>query len=531
MNRKTLLTLIGFFIIGAGAVGFLLLRPFTDQKNQEQRRQPRIIIPQEIVGGQNYSAAEQMAYEDSVTAKVAMDEGEIIISILSQDFDGDPAEEQMVAFYSLHEMESPVYVSFIDYDETNGEYRRIWTIPTAATQAGTVSLFTQDLIGDRSVCVILTGMNSQDEHTMTVFRRMIGAGASFSAIAEISIDGSIKIQEKERTQAYHQGIAGDKSFAISAYGHDTNSVNMLDQLELIYTFNSEKERYEQSGVTRLPGSQIEQRRLRELLSGEKGVFENFINDLWYYVIPQGSLENRQYIYFDPESREIIFFSDETQQVFNWQNSTPTRYGLYIASQNISVSTLRRFLDIELESLDSIRVKVFEDVRLKIAVNAAWDGSYRRASTGIQLAGQSEKTLSPLINALYDSSLGRLRFFPSGEYEMSSGGEGWKGRYVFFRADDQDLLELRPEREGESRSGPPPEQRGEQGAVRMVYRVEPQPSPNETGTQPPGSGSTPDGNDGAVPQPLETLSLSRVRLSSSGIQDLHEGVIVLTRARE
>ena len=512
MNKKTLLTIIGFVVIGAAGAGFLILGPFANQKSQEQRR-TRIIIPQESGGRLYSSAAEQMAYEESVATKVAMDEGDIIISVLTQDFDGDPAEEQVVAFRSLHEMESPVYVSFIDYDETEKEYRRVWAAPTAATQPGTVSLFTQDLIGDRSLCVILTGMNSENKHTMTVFRRSVET--SFSIIAEIRIDGSISIQETERSQAYHQGIARDKSFTITAYGHDTDSANMLDQLEITYGFNLEKERYEQISITRLPGSQIEQRRLRELLSGEKGVFEDFINGLWYYVIPQGTLDQRQYIYFDPGSREVVFFSDETQQVFTWQNSNPTRYGLYISSQNISVTTLRRFLDIELESLDSIRVKVSEDVRLKIAVSAAWDGSYRRASASPQAISENENTVVPPVDAFYDSSLGRLRFFPNGEYELNSGGGARKGRYVFFRANGQELLELRSD--GESSSAP--EANGEQGAARMVYRVEPQAVSASAG-------------DGTTEVPLpETFSLSRVRLSAAGIQDLHEGAIALTRIKE
>jgi hypothetical protein len=182
MNKKTVLTLLGFIIVGAGSIGFLLLSPFAGQKKQEQRRS-RIVIPQER-GAPDPAFAEQMAYEDSISTKAAMEEGEIIVSIITQDFDGDPAEEQVVVFRDLREIENSIYISFIDYDETAGIYRRIWTAPTAATQPGTISLFTQDLIGDRSACVIVTGMNSRGEHTMTVFRRNPRSEA-FSKIAEI----------------------------------------------------------------------------------------------------------------------------------------------------------------------------------------------------------------------------------------------------------------------------------------------------------------------------------------------------------
>jgi hypothetical protein len=360
-------------------------------------------------------------------------------------------------------------------------------------------------------------MNGMGEHTMTIFRKNNsrpsrdgppGMDLPFGKIAELRIDGSISIQETERPQAYHLGIARGQSFAIAAYGHDYESKNILDQLEITYAYNPRNGLYEQSRSVRIPGSQIEQRRLRELLSGAPGVFEAFINDLWYYVSPEGTLDSRQYIYFDPSKKELIFFGDETQQVFTWQNASPTRYGLYISSQNISVTTLRRFLDIELESLDSIRVKVFEDVRLKIGVNAAWDGSYRRAGTVEQTRAPAAEKVDSYIDALYDSSLGKMRFFQDGVYELSSGGTAKRGRYAFFMVNGQELLELRPEHNSAPR--PAAGSRPENGGGREIYRVE---------AIPPG--------DGKTEGPRKNLSLSRVRLGAMGVQDLHEGAISLS----
>ncbi|MDR1588320.1 MAG: pallilysin-related adhesin [Treponema sp.] len=524
MNRRTLSVVLPAVLIiclltGAGLFIFRPLEFFKSGKSDD-RRPTRIIIPREINAGAGDSAsAERMAYEDSVNSKIALEEGEIVISILTQDFDGDPAEEQVIAYRNLLEIDSPVYVSFVDYDEKSRGYRRVWDAPVAANRPGTISLYTQDLIGDRSVCIILTGMNGLGEHTMTIFRRNAafredrpqsarrdgdaagrsGSDQPFIKIAELRIDGSIVIQETERPQAYQLGIARGQSFSIAAYGHDYESENILDQRETIYAFNPGNGLYEQSRVSRIGGAQVEQRRLRELLSGASGVFENFINDLWYYVSPQGALDNRQYIYFDPANRELIFFGDETQQIFVWQNSSPTRYGLYISSQNISVTTLRRFIDIELESLDSIKVKVFEDVRLKIGVSAAWDGSYRRAGTAPKTArNQAAESLKSNIDAIYDSSLGRMCFYQNGEYELSSGGMVERGRYVFFRVNDQELLEFRPLGRSE------PRQQNAPGTTRKIYRVD-------------------EGQAGKNP------SLSRVRLGTTGIQDLHEGAITLTPA--
>jgi hypothetical protein len=444
-------------------------------------------------------SAEQLAFEDGFNAKAALAEGEIVISVLNQDFDGDGVEEQLIAYRNLLEGESPVYLAYTDYEEAEGIYKRAWNAPTAATRPGTVSLSTQDLVGDRSVCILLSGMNSRGEYTLTIFRgvppKEDGPWPAFSKIAELGIEGTISVQESERPLAYQQGLTRGQSFPIVAYGHNRESENILDQIETTYTYNPNKDIYEESQVTHIPGSQIEQRRLRELLSGRAGVFEEFISDLWYYVSPQGTLDSRQYIYFDPSSREIIFFGDEAQQVFTWQNSAPTRYGLYITSQNISITTLRRIIDIELESLDSIRIKAFEDIRLNIRVNNSWDGSYRRAGT-TEKSEARDNTVRPYIDGVYDGAMGRIRFSGDGSYELRSGGTVRRGRYAFFAVDGREVLELRTN-PGTTAAG--------ESLPRETYLVER--SAGEDGTE-------------------ETLSLSEVRIGSMGIRDLHEAVINL-----
>ena len=502
MNKRVLLIIAsGILILCAIGAGFFALgglNYFVKQKKPEYSR-PRIIIPGETdlnAGPRN--TAEQSEYAENISSKAPLGEGEEILSVLNIDFNGDSVEEQIIAYRKFHEIDSPVYVALNEFDAENRIYRRTWSAPTAATRPGAITLYSRDLIGDRSFCVLLDGMNSRGEHTLTIFRWTDTGGRRpeqpFEKIAELQIDGSVRIHETERSQAYQLGRAPGQSFTISAYGHDPESANILDQIEISYTYNPNSGLYERTRVTRIPGSQIEQRRLRELLSGAPGVFENFINDLWYYVSPQGTVDKRQYIYFDPANREVIFYGDETLQVFSWKRSIPTRLGLYISSQNISVTTLSRTVTIELESLDSIRIRVLEEVRLKIGVNESWDGSYRRAGSERTAAGTDKKP-QPYIDAAYDSSLGRFKFLPGGIYELSFENTVKKGRYVFFQVDDQQLLELRPDTGNTVREI-------KTNDSRIVYRVD---------------------------KSRDILSLSRIRLGSTGIQELHEGIITLTPA--
>jgi hypothetical protein len=531
-QKNNPLTTVVFFICAAGIAAFAILSLGTglsfmpgwqsDDARTPERHRTRVITPG-VMGNSDPDSSWDgyNDYEGGYNLKVPLNDGEIVISALYFDLETNVAEEQVVAFYNLNGGEAPVAITFISYNEQDGSYWRLWNAPAAATMPGTVTMYSRDMLGDRSICIIVTGMNAIGEHTMTIFHRYdVEKNQPFKKIAEIQMDGSITIQESERPLAYRQGITRGQPFSIIAHKPDNESSNILDRIEITYTYNNAKGIYEESIINHVPGSQIEQRRLREILSGRPGVFEEFINDLWYHVSPEGTVDKSQYLYFDPEKHEIIFFGDDTQQIFTWYHSTYTRYGLYISSQNVSVSTLRRFLDIEMVSLDSIRIKVVEDVRLKIDVSMPWDGLYYRAGSAVRAATE-EKKMHQYTNAVYDSSMGRLRFSGSGEYELVTGVSITSGRYAFFRVGGKELLELRPEqngtlgggggaRSGASRSGA---SRSGDSEDRLVYSL---------------SGVFTGENDDVYH--ANNLFLSRVLLGSSGIRELYEGQIVLTKSQ-
>jgi len=501
MVRKVfrILTVAIFLICVSGIAALILLPSPWDVKKNRTEQQARVVIPRSLLTNTEIdNSAEYLAREDSMHSKVPLEDGEVLVTVLSGLFDGGPVEKQFVAYRNLLEIDSPIYITFIDYNEMNRSYERTWSAKTAATRPGTVTLSTQDLIGDKSLCVLLGGMNAQGQHTLTIFRkdpapRNAAQDELFRKIAEFSIEGTITVKETERGIAYQSGQGIGVSFTISAFGRDYESSNILDQVEITYVFNPGSGVYEQARTSRIPGSQVEQRRVRELL-GSRQVFEDFITGLWYQITPQGKINKNQYIYFSPSSQEIIFYGDQILQVFNWSSSIATRYGLYISSQNISVTTLKRSIDIELESLDSIRIRVQEDVRLKIGVNNTWDGSYCKAPP------PENRTSSPPINAhfdaWYDGPIGKIHFLANGSYELTNGTNYRQGKYAFFYFSDQELLELGSENAGSQ--------------SREIFLVE---------------GET------AESQMRKNLTLSRVRLGSNGVERLHERAITLTLASE
>lgn len=488
--------------VAAAAIGVWLFfdtRLFPDER-AEASPQTRIVTPKTdsraTKSESDVDADERLAFEDSSLAKISLDEGETAVAVITQDLDGDPQDEQLIA---VRRDEMPITVAFIDYDESVGGYKRVWNGATGVTRPRTFSIFVKDLIGDRSLCIVATGMNDAGEQTMVVFRKRPSEKPEslFEEIAELRTDGSIVVGERDRSQAYQLGIATDASFKISIYGRDYESANLLDQIETIYDYNAAVNRYERIGVARIPGAQIEQRRVRQLLDGTPERFESFLDGLWTFVPSGESLDApRQYVLFDKNRKEVIFYVEDTQEVFSWENSNATRYGIYVSAVNISVTTLRRLIDIELSSADSIRLKVFEDVKLKIGVGGRWDGTYRKIEPrSSQVMNENAKT--PVrIEARYESDLGPLSFSIDGSYVFAQD----TGMYAFFWLNDQEFLELR-------KADP-----NAKSVTRSVYGVT-RSERIENGER------------------FDRMRLTKVRLGIGGAENLHEGELEFRRLIE
>ncbi|MDR2841930.1 MAG: pallilysin-related adhesin [Spirochaetaceae bacterium] len=495
MLNKKFLTLVPFVAALLLIAAFLILPHsfFERADDSDPYAESRVINAGSGAGQHRFvNDDEPVSYESIVKQKVALQEGEIAVVLITEDLDGSPDEEQIIAYKNMNVENNPVYLTFIDFDTEKKIYKRLWSTPTAITQISTVSMYTEDLIGDRSRCVIITGMNKQGERIMNVFLNQNKTSTdilpSAKEIADIKIDGIISVIEAPRTQAYHLGMTNGETYKISAHGRDTSSSNPMDQIEVTYQYNQTAGRYVQESVKHIPGAQIEAQQLRNLLNGNAKEFEQFIDGLWYHINSDGTVDSTRYVFFDTKEREILFYDEDTQQVYSWKNSTSTRYGLYISTQNISVATLRRIMDIELGSLDSIRIKVFEDVHMRIAINAPWDGIYRKVSAKKLASKKPNISVQPFINAHYLSTIGNVQFFDTGDYEIEMNGTIKKGRYVFFGLEENELLEFLPVDK----------------TNRETYRV----IRNE--------------------KKDDTFSLERIVLTVRGLQEFHDAPLIFTK---
>ena len=466
------------FLLTAGVIGALVFLPgdFFTAKNQETQR-TKVVIPQGMgVGGE---ALRSTYGEDILNLMTTLEEDEIPVTVLTRDFSSDSREGQVIAYRKLQDVDSYIYITYVEYDIIREDYYRHWNASTAATKPSTLILYSEDLMGDGGICVLVSGMNGAGEQTLTVFRKIDSREEPFVKIAEFLIEGSIAVEEPEFGRR-----AQGRSLGIVTYGKDYGSSNIMDQIEARYDYNPVNGLYEQSRVVKVPGTRIEQMRVGELLNGDPGHFEGFIGGLWHQ---EGGPEQK-YVYFNTGTRELIFYDNNSEEVFTWQNTTSTRLGILITSSNVSLTKLRRTINVELVSLESIRLRVYQDAYLRSGPNTSWDGNYVRLPA-TETAKESQKVL-PFIDNRFSGQDGTITFNKDGSYHidpLSGSSElSRRGQYVFFALGEHQLLELRNEKKS-----------GETERETFIFK-----------------------------QNHDTLTLSRVRIGIRGIQDLHEIPIVL-----
>ena len=133
-------------------------------------------------------------------------------------------------------------------------------------------------------------------------------------------------------------------------------------------------------------------------------------------------------------------------MYRWTESHSTRYGLYIRGQNDSVDDLVRLMDIELTGSDSVSVRVFEDLQMKMDPSDLWDGNYRKMPqvAGEAAAGKGSGLSKPTIklDGPYRSQTGLELSFAQPRYSLkSSDAPNESGGFELYSLGGDTVLEL------------------------------------------------------------------------------------------
>ena len=367
---------------------------------------------------------------------------EVVLDVESLNLDNDEGEEQIMTVRKTGTGSAGGGLALVIADTVPGRrgWFRSWESPIPVTKLTTLQIQARDIIGDHWLSIVVTGMNEKNEQTLTIFREVRGSelvGLQYSVIASVTGD-SLRIQDADRPGSYQLGQTEGAPSIILAFTKDTKSLNPLDQLRTTWSWDPKKKVYTISAQDPIPGAQVERDIANKVLTGQESDFETFLQGIWYDANLGPKDPKTRLLVFDRPGDSIVFYSGDSQEVFHWNESHATRTGLYVGAQNESVPTLRRLMDIEMTGADTVSVRVFEDLLMKIDSENRWDGNYRRFPDDMPTVARNSGPLP--IEGLWTGDSVKLVFGP-GSYSLSQGDSTSEGQWIQYAVGKDRLIEL------------------------------------------------------------------------------------------
>ena len=427
--------------LGFAVYFFIQTRSAAAEANKPLAMRKLVVNPSETA----HEAATSQAERDAAMNKIAALPNELILDTLSVNLDQDEGDEQILTVKKTDRSGDHLSIVVADYIPQRRGWVRAWEGETLATKLTTFQIQTEDLIGDHNLDIICTGMDDANDQTITVFRRSSGPDAAiiyFSPICTVAAD-SISIDKLDRTEGYQLGQTNGVSWPIYAYHHDKDSDNLLDQIKSIYIWDQRSNSYMVTGTEKIPGAQVEKAMAAKVLTGKEEDFEAFIRGAWCESGKGPFDPSVRILVFDRAANSIIFYAPDNQEDFAWNESHSTRYGLYVSCQNESVSDLRRLMDIELTGADTVSVKVFEDLQMKVDAQASWDGTYQRLSAQAAALALGKNSTPPALKLEgdYRGSDGSALQFEGQNFKLQVNEKNRKGGYILYKLGADYILQL------------------------------------------------------------------------------------------
>ncbi|MBQ5491595.1 MAG: pallilysin-related adhesin [Treponema sp.] len=438
--HKRIVPVIFILAIAALAVAFVSKRYLSEQP--EKVTGSRVVAPQVTVRTEQSSEDSfSMSEETTLSSLVSLRNDETLLSIVSMDFNGDGYEDQV---NSIRTASSPYIQLLVGlYNPSDGKYERSAVIATTVTQVRTFTYTGIDLTGDHRTALVYQGYTETGNSVLQAFFiRGTASSATLQQIASFETDGSIYVQQMDRYDAYERSQAAGASYPIWVYSTDTNSANN-DQLQTQYDWSSAAGQYVLVSQKREAGVRLAAREFERIQDGTIETFASFLDGLWHKT---DAASDKYYLFFDYDSSEIIFFQSDSEEVYTWVNSYLRRNGIYLTTINQGVENLQRRVDVSLRSLDTVYIRLQDDLRMLIGENSSWDGEYKKVSAGPAVASVKARAadyISELTSEpSWTSADGTVFKFISGSYTAIGDSISDNGLYTSLQAFGKPYLQLR-----------------------------------------------------------------------------------------
>lgn len=377
------------FIVVAAVLAFFIFARNLFVKDDSVSR-AKIVVP--VINEKENDKKEGNEYDDDLAQSsfIQLANGETLLGTSEFDVDADGFDDQV----NIIKTASSPFITLIVglYDNENGVYTRTYYITTNISQVKTFVCTGLDVLGKHKKSLVYQGVTDDGKISLIILHgKNHGSHFEMDILGSFEADGTIFIQQSQRSESYELSHAPGEAFPVWVYTSDSvenaRDSARLDQIQTMYVWNEDEYKYVADRTIRVAGNRVAAKELAKIQDGNVATFARFLDGLWYKTENEG--KGIRHIFFDYENSEIIFEFGDSEEVYSWLNSNLRRNGIYFSSVNKSIENLQRRFDISLVNIDEIRIKLQDDVRMLISESNLWDGNYKKFSG--EMAAKSKKS--------------------------------------------------------------------------------------------------------------------------------------------
>jgi len=400
MKTKSILflfVLIALFLFA----GFWASKKFFP-KDESSASRAKVVTPKGAQETEAQSAADKLPSSfdtENFDTFIQLLSSETLINSITVDFNNDGYDDEVITVRRTGS-ENFIIVPGLFNPET-ADYDRLTDIPTAISKIRTFSISGMDLTGDHQNALIYQGVDNEENYVMSLFL-WESAGTenenegSLINIGSFISDGTIFVQQTERSDSYQLSLSKGESFSIWVYESEkiTDESGKLvpgpNQIQKEFKWNSLSKQYELANEIKVTAGKLAAKELSRIQDGTVETFASFLDGLWYKTSNEDNAI--RYIYFDYAAQEIILLQSDSQEVYVWDDSKLRHNGIYLYTVNSDITNLQRRFDILLISTEEIKITLYDSIGLIIKESSAWDGQYKKLSlqSSFEESGTEEK---------------------------------------------------------------------------------------------------------------------------------------------
>ncbi len=452
MHKKFVIA--GFVIAIAAIVTIVSLRYLKEKKSQSSN----IKVSQSASSVQEEDTVREMiAYggDEPLTSLIPLEDDETLVAVLNESLEEesesvmhDELLDQIVAVKNSSDSAIMLIVGF--YNSETDSYGRDAFIQTDIKQVSSFSYYTADLTGDHRVSIVYQGINQQGLSELSVWHvKRLADKIIPEQLGHFTSNDVIYIQESDRYYDYDMAEADGAAYPVYVYSMEGEG-RMKDQVLNVYTWDKTSQSFQVTSQSRVTAASLANKELSFVQGGSLDSYAEFLNGLW--KLTDTSSKEDILIYFDYDEKSIIFAMGDTQSYYTWDQNYLRYSGIYITSSNAEITNFRRRIDISLRGVDSIQVRLMDDVRMIISEGSEWDGLYKKLNVKDYYTEKASVSPTDYVQDFIDqlekgpswrASDGSVITFTDGQYtSLASDGLISNGFYTKVQFMDMPFIQFR-----------------------------------------------------------------------------------------